>query len=102
MSEYDFDRPFVDASTLPVYATIDRDVARRYGQLVRAAELSNSEYGRRYQRMSAANNMKAPPSHHRIFGGYLVVRRLGTPDQYETWMPDHAFAEIYRLHGSEE
>jgi hypothetical protein len=27
--------------------------------------------------------------------GYLVVRKLGTPDQYETWMPGKVFEELY-------
>ena len=39
--------------------------------------------------------MKPPPSCGRIFPGYLVVRNLGKSDQYETWMPDHVFDELY-------
>jgi hypothetical protein len=40
--------------------------------------------------------MKPPPgSHIHIMPGYLVVRKLGTPDQYETWMPDVVFEELY-------
>lgn len=27
--------------------------------------------------------------------GYLVVRRLNTADEYETWMPSLAFDELY-------
>ena len=27
--------------------------------------------------------------------GYLVVRRIGTAGQYETWMPDQIFEELY-------
>ena len=40
--------------------------------------------------------MKPPPgSQIHIMPGYLVVRKLGTPDQYETWMPDQVFKELY-------
>ena len=102
MTGFDFERPFVEASTLPLYVAIDREVAQRYGHLVHASELSNAEYDRRYKRLCNANQMKPPPSHGRIFGGFLVVRKLGTSEQYETWMPDHAFEESYRLHSSQE
>jgi hypothetical protein len=27
--------------------------------------------------------------------GHLVVRRLGTSGQYETWMPSDVFEELY-------
>jgi hypothetical protein len=92
---YDFERPFIDATVLPQYRATDEEVARRYGRMVRATEMSNSEYATRYGRLAASNNMKDPPSHGRIFGGYLVIRKLGTSAQYETWIPDHAFEEIY-------
>jgi hypothetical protein len=95
MTGYDFERPFVDATALPQYRATDEEVARRYGKTVRATEMSNSEYASRHSRFGVSNNMKAPPSHGRIFGGYLVIRRLGTKEQYETWMPDHAFNEVY-------
>ena len=95
MTGYDFNRPYVDSSTLPVYNATDPDESAQYGRTVRATRMSNSEYGSRFSRMSKSNNMKAPPSHQRIFDGYLVVRKLGTTDQYETWMPIHVFEEIY-------
>lgn len=95
MSGYDFNRPFVSTAALPEYEATDPEVARRYGRKVRATDMSNSEYGTRYGRLAKANNMKPPPSHGRIFAGYLVVRRLGTPEQYETWIPGHAFEDIY-------
>lgn len=84
---------------MQVFEAVDSDVAARYGRQIRAVELSNTEYDRRYQRMAKARNMKPPPSHLRVFAGYLVVRRLGRASQYETWMPDHAFEECYRLSG---
>jgi len=97
MAGYDFNRPYVDAATLPLYQATDEDVARRYGKMVRATEMSNSEYAIRYNELAEENNMKSPPSHNRIFGGYLVIRRLGTSQQYETWIPYDAFEEIYKL-----
>lgn len=97
MTGYNFNRPFVDAATLPEFSAIEAEIARRYGKTVRATEMSNSEYAIRYDRMAISNNMKPPPSHGRIFGGYLVVRKIGSSEQYETWVPDHAFEEIYSL-----
>ena len=96
MTGYDFDRPFADSAVFPLYDAVDREVASRYGHTVRAMEMSNSEYATRYNRFRKSTNMKPPPSHGRTFGGYLVVRKLGGPDQYETWIPDMAFTEIYR------
>ena len=95
MSGYDFNRPFIDSGSLSAFRAIDSEVAARYGRSVRAAPMSNSEYAQRYMRMAQSNNMKAPPKHGRIFSGYLVVRKVGAADQYETWIPDHAFEEIY-------
>lgn len=92
---FDYDRPFMTSTGMQRHVATDPDVAARYGRVCLAAELSNTQYDQRYQRMAKTNNMRPPPSHHRIFSGYLVVRRVGTPDQYETWMPDHVFHEIY-------
>jgi len=55
---------------------------------VKATPLSNIEYKIRFERLKRENNMKPPPSCGRIFPGYVVVRKLDTPAQYETWMPD--------------
>jgi len=99
VTAYDFNRPFADASTLPLFDAIDEEVAKRYGQTARAMEMSNSDYATRFNRLRNSNNMKPPPSHDRKFTGYLVIRKLGTPDQYETWIPDHAFTDIYRAQG---
>ena len=95
MTGYDFNRPFVDQADMATFKARDRATANQFGPLVKAYELSNSEYGQRYQRLHGPNNMNQPPSHGRIFSGYVVVRKLGTPSQYETWMPDHVFDELY-------
>jgi hypothetical protein len=92
---YDFDRPFVDSKQLPNYVATDIEEARLYGGTVRAAEMSNAEYSARFRKLSADLTMKPPPSHGRIFPGYLVVRKIDTKAEYETWMPDHVFEEIY-------
>ena len=92
---YDFARPFVDSSELSTYVTTDSDEARLYGKVVRAVEMSNAEYSARYRKLSVNRTMKPPPSHSRIFPGYLVVRKIDTTDEYETWMPDHVFDDIY-------
>lgn len=95
MTGYDFNRPYVDQADLSEYRATDAEVARRYGRSVLATSMSNSEYALRYNKLAHPNNMKPPPSHGRIFAGYLVVRNLRTAQQYETWIPDHAFDDIY-------
>ena len=60
-------------------------------------ELSNREYLRRFNRLAKTNNMKPPPSSHiHIMTGYLAIRKLGSPQQYETWIPNEAFEEMYK------
>jgi hypothetical protein len=100
VTSYDFDRPFIDQETLPFYVAVNR-AAARYGKTVRAAQLSNVEYQMRFNRLKQKHSMKPPPSCGRIFMGYLVVRNLGRADQYETWIPDHAFEELYRAKAQE-
>ncbi|MBK7793006.1 MAG: hypothetical protein IPJ62_11080 [Betaproteobacteria bacterium] len=79
------ERPFVSLDQMADYSARDRDTAREYGPLVKAAQISNRDYGYRYSRFSSSRKMQPPPSSHRhIYLGYLVVRKLGTPDQYET------------------
>lgn len=95
MSTYDFDRPFMDVASMPEYRATDAEVARRYGNKVRATNMSNSEYAIRHSKLAKSNNMRPPPNHGRVFSGYLVVRNIGRIEQYETWIPDHAFEEIY-------
>ena len=95
MDLYDYDRPYISQTDMGTYVATDGDTASQYGRTVRATELSNVEYKTRFGRFADSNNMKAPPSCGRIFMGYLVVRRMGTKHQYETWMPDHAFEEVY-------
>jgi hypothetical protein len=94
------ERPFAPLEEMTVYSARDRDTARKYGPIVKAAEISNRDYGYRYNRFSSSRKMQPPPSSHmHIYLGYLVVRKLGTPDQYETWMPDHVFEELYEATG---
>jgi hypothetical protein len=100
VSGYDFNRPFIDQASLALYVAVTR-AASRYGKTVRAAQLSNVEYQMRFAKLKRSNRMRPPPSCGRIFMGYLVVRNLGKPDQYETWMPDHVFEETYRPHSPE-
>ena len=92
---YDFSRPFIDSAQLPSYMAIDVEEALLYGKIVRATEMSNAEYSARYRKLSNERTMKAAPSHNRIFPAYLVVRKIGSKNDYETWMPDHVFEEIY-------
>jgi hypothetical protein len=96
MTGYDFDRPYIEQEKMLLYEVMDEGEPETYGQHVRATKLSNLEYKTRYSRFKATNNMKPPPSALRIFSGYLVVRKLGTPAQYETWMPEDVFETMYR------
>ena len=95
MTTFDYGRPFIGDGDLGSFVALDRKIARRYGEIVKATELSNIEYKFRYQKLWGDREMKPPPSTGRIFMGYLVVRNLGLPDQYETWIPDDVFAELY-------
>jgi len=97
MSDHNLNRPYLDLELMDFFTAIRKSDARRYGKTVRAFGLSNREYQRRFNRLGKQNNMKPPPgSHIHIMPGYLVVRKLGTPNQYETWMPDQIFGEIYQ------
>ena len=93
---YDFNKPYVNKSEMHDYLAIDKDVSSKYGALVKASLLSNREYQHRYDRLHNSQKMKTPPLSGRIFQGYLVVRNLDCKNEYETWIPDHAFEEIYR------
>lgn len=91
-----WDRPFISHAEMALFEATDAEEARAFGLIAKAAPLSNVEYKIRFGRLSAAHRMKSPPSCGRIFLGQVVVRRLGLPEQYETWMPEHVFNEIYR------
>lgn len=80
---------------MDIYETSDRDIIKRYGKRVRAIEMTNREYGHRYSKLHDSRKMKSPPSSGRIFPGVFVVRNLDTDSEYETWMPDDVFDEIY-------
>jgi hypothetical protein len=92
---YDYTHPFVDASKLPVFLATDTETAQLYGAKIRATEMSNTEYSIRHQKLSTNRTMRPPPSHHRIFAGYLVIRKIDTRTEYETWMPSHVFEDLY-------
>lgn len=95
MDHYDYERPYIAQSAMKSYVATDAETASEFGPSVKATELSNVEYKSRFSRLARENNMKPPPSCGRIFMGFLVVRRVGTKQQYETWMPDHVFEELY-------
>lgn len=90
-------QPLLDSSKLPLYETFDPDVIARFGASVRAIVMSNTDYAFRHRQLATKQKMMQPPSHSRIFAGYLVVRKLGRKDEYETWMPDHVFDDLYVL-----
>lgn len=94
------ERPFVPLEQMGMYSARDRKTAQMYGPLVKAAEISNRDYMYRYSKYSSDQSMHPPPSSHiHIHLGYLVVRKLGAPEQYETWMPSHVFDELYKAAG---
>lgn len=95
---HDFNRPFVAVAEMENYFALQNEIAVRYGRIVKAVQISNREYRHRHIKLSATQNMMDPPgSEIHICSGYLVVRKLGTTEQYETWMPDDAFGEMYAL-----
>lgn len=92
---YDFNKPYTKKSDLSVFTASDKETSKRYGSHVKALFLSNREYQHRYDKLHKQHKMKRPPLSGRIFGGYLVVRNLNSKNEYETWIPDYAFEEIY-------
>lgn len=78
------------------YNARDKETARKYGKTVKAVTITNREYRQRFDKLAGKHSMKPPPgSAIHIMMGYLVVRKVGTPRQYETWMPDDVFDELY-------
>lgn len=94
-------RPYIGQDDMAVFEALDSKTAVMYGRTVRAAEISNFDYKIRFSKYSSERKMSPPPSCGRIFLGYLVVRRLGSSDEYETWIPDHVFEELYISAASE-
>lgn len=94
---FDHSRKFMDKNAMRVYRAVDSGISKRFGETVRAVEVSNREYQHRYDKLSTSRSMRPPPSSDRIFPGYLVVRKLETPNEYETWIPEEGFEECYEL-----
>ncbi len=88
-------RSYIDVEQMALYKAIDSDTAREFGLIVRATLLPNIQYVRRFNRFGSSRKMRRPPSTNRIFLGYLVVRKLGTSQQYETWMTTDVFESLY-------
>lgn len=88
-------RPYVTDSDMTVYIARDRKTESRYGKKVLAVPIANIDFKTRYYQKVSHRRMQEPPSCGRIFLGYLVVRKLGTPLEYETWMPGDVFEELY-------
>lgn len=93
---FDHSRKMMDKHAMEKFIATSSEIAKKYGKVVRAVSVSNREYQHRFDTLSKSRNMKPPPSSGRIFPGYLVVRNLDTSEEYETWIPDHAFEEIYQ------
>lgn len=92
----DFEDCFAYVASMALFTAVRAGDARRFGSKIRALAISNRGYRHRFNRLGKNNNMKPPPgSNIHIMPGYLVVRNLGTPNQYETWMPVHVFGELY-------
>ena len=93
---YDFSKKYMDKWAMDQFAALDKDIGSQYGNVVRAIPISNREYQHRYDKLKDSRNMRPPPSSGRIFPGYLVIRKLGTKQEYETWIPGDAFEEMYK------
>lgn len=89
------------SSDMAVYVARNRDVARKHGKSVLAAPLSRNEFRDRFnggKDSAQVDESQAPLAHPDT--GYIVVRKLNTPDQYVMWMPAEVFARHYRpVHG---
>jgi len=96
VSRHDFDRPYIDHASMQRHEAIDDTTADAYGRFVLSTELSSMEYALRFQRLNGSRAMKTPPSSKRVLPGHLVVRHPGQPGEYETWMPEHVFVDLYK------
>lgn len=96
MIDHDWNRPYTTHEKMATFEAIDLETAGLYGKKVKAMALSNVDYKIRFGKLKGTITMKNPPRTGRIFPGYLVVRQLDTPRQYETWMPDYVFDELYK------
>lgn len=96
MLDHDFDRPFRDHASMETYRACDQETAQKYGKTVKALAITNREYRQRFDKLADSQSMKPPPSSAiHIMMGFLVVRKLGTSRQYETWMSCDVFDELY-------
>ncbi|WP_020161261.1 hypothetical protein [Methylobacter marinus] len=89
-------RPFVTDADMTPYLACDRKTGTLYGKKVLAVQIANIDYKIRFNKSASSRKMQPPPSCGRIFLGYLVIRKLGTPLEYETWMPEDVFEDLYR------
>jgi hypothetical protein len=92
---HDFTRPLISVAEMEDYFAVHDEIAVRHGRLVKAIAMSNREYCARHAQLSAHHTMVAPSGCMKIYHGYLVVRNVGTAEQFETWIPDDAFAAMY-------
>lgn len=92
---FDHSKKFMDSRAMHKYRSIDKSTAKKYGEYVFANEMTNAEYDQRYARLKNTRRMQHRNPYRRIYPGYLVVRKMDTKEEYETWMPDHAFEEVY-------
>ena len=89
------ERPWITREQMKLYKARDRRTAKLYGETVAAAQIANVDFKARHSKYANERKMSAPPSCGRIFLGYLVVRQLDTTEEYETWMPEIVFDELY-------
>lgn len=78
------------------FVAINVDALLDHGQHVRAIELSNVDYKIRFDRLGIRNNMNAPPDCQNFTSGYLLIGKPGARNQFEDWLPDHEFENIYK------
>jgi hypothetical protein len=98
MNTYEKYRPFTSQNsieTFVAFVAIEVDTILDWGQHIRATEFSNVDYKIRFERLESRNNMKAPPRCDIVSSGYLVVGNPGAREQFEDWIPDHEFDELY-------
>ena len=85
----------ISIESMDKYISRNKETANQFGKVVKATYLTNIEYKTRYNRLSDEHRLKDPPSCGRFYPGVLVVRNLGSKQQYETWMPETVFEELY-------
>ena len=94
--ESTFAHVLVGWDQMQAFVATDAGMQNLHGPSVLAVEMSSADYDKRYAELAKRHCMKEPRSYQGARSGFLVVRKAGTCDAYETWMARHMLLRSYR------